>query len=86
MLSSCGFQNCCKETRYPAWNDEFETPELVLLSSEPYPFKEKHVAKFQEKFPTAKIMFVDGEYFSWYGSRLRNAPDYFQALIDSINK
>ena len=86
MLSSCGFQNCCKETRYPAWNDEFQTPELVLLSSEPYPFKEKHVAKFQEKFPTAKVMFVDGEYFSWYGSRLRLAPDYFQQLIREVSE
>ncbi len=86
MLTSCGFQNCSEETRYPEWNDEFETPELVLLSSEPYPFKEKHVAKFQEKFPTAKIMFVDGEYFSWYGSRLRLAPDYFQQLIREVSE
>jgi ABC-type Fe3+-hydroxamate transport system substrate-binding protein len=83
MLTTCGFENVSKEMRYPAWNDQFEIPELVLLSSEPYPFKEKHVALFQEKFPTAKINFVDGEYFSWYGSRLRNAPRYFQILIDS---
>jgi ABC-type Fe3+-hydroxamate transport system substrate-binding protein len=86
MLTACGFENVSQETRYPAWNDEFETPELVLLSSEPYPFKEKHVAKFQEKFPTAKIMFVDGEYFSWYGSRLRFAPDYFQQLIREVSE
>jgi ABC-type Fe3+-hydroxamate transport system substrate-binding protein len=86
MLTACGFENVSQETRYPAWNDEFETPELVLLSSEPYPFKEKHIAKFQEKFPTAKIMFVDGEYFSWYGSRLRFAPDYFQQLIREVSE
>lgn len=86
MLTACGFENVSQETRYPAWNDEFETPELVLLSSEPYPFKEKHVAKFHEKFPTAKIMFVDGEYFSWYGSRLRFAPDYFQQLIREVSE
>lgn len=84
MLTACGFVNVTEEMRYPEWNDQFETPELVLLSSEPYPFKEKHVALFKEKFPTAKINFVDGEYFSWYGSRLRNAPRYFQTLIDSI--
>ncbi len=83
MLTACGFENVSQETRYPVWNNQFETPELVLLSSEPYPFKEKHVTLFQEKFPTAKINFVDGEYFSWYGSRLRNAPRYFQTLIDS---
>lgn len=86
MLTSCGFENCCNEARYPEWNEQFETPELVLLSSEPYPFKEKHVAKFQEKFPTSKIILVDGEFFSWYGSRLRNAPHYFQMLIDSLTK
>jgi ABC-type Fe3+-hydroxamate transport system substrate-binding protein len=86
MLTACGFENVSQETRYPEWNDEFETPELILLSSEPYPFKEKHVAKFQENFPTAKIMFVDGEYFSWYGSRLRFAPDYFQQLIREVSE
>jgi ABC-type Fe3+-hydroxamate transport system substrate-binding protein len=84
MLTKCGFQNCCVETRYPEWKNQFEIPELVLLSSEPYPFKEKHLATFQRKFPSAKIMFVNGEYFSWYGSRLRLAPDYFQQLIIEI--
>lgn len=86
MLTACGFENVSQETRYPVWNNQFETPELVLLSSEPYPFKEKHVALFQEKFPTSKIIFVEGEYFSWYGSRLRLAPDYIQQLIREVSK
>ena len=48
-------------------------PELVLLSSEPYPFKEKHIAEVKEACPGAEIHLVDGEWFSWYGSRMINS-------------
>lgn len=44
--------------------------DLILLSSEPYPFKEKHVAEVKELNPSARVMLVDGEWFSWYGSRM----------------
>ncbi len=52
----------------------------LLLSSEPYPFKENHVLALQEDLPGMKIKLVDGEMFSWYGSRLLMAPDYFKQL------
>lgn len=55
-------------------------PDLIFLSSEPYPFKEKHIAEFQAICPDAKILLVDGEMFSWYGSRLLKAPAYFCQL------
>lgn len=55
-------------------------PELVLLSSEPYPFKEKHVGAFRNLCPDASVQVVDGEMFSWYGSRLLKAVDYFNEL------
>lgn len=84
MIHKCGFINCCTETRYPEWNGTTETIDIVFLSSEPFPFKENHIKEFQNKFPTAKIVLVDGEYFSWYGSRLKDAPDYFQALIQQL--
>lgn len=84
MLTACGFENVSQETRYPVWNNHFETPELVLLSSEPYPFMEKHFVLFQEKFPTSKIIFVDGAYFSWYGSRLRNVSIHFDKIKQLI--
>ena len=58
-------------------------PEYILLSSEPFPFKEKHIETLREILPKAKIMLVDGRYFSWYGSRLIGAPDYFQLLFAS---
>ena len=55
-------------------------PDVVLLSSEPFPFQEKHLNEMKELLPDSKIYFVDGEMFSWYGSRLLHAADYFQSL------
>ncbi|MGD8428175.1 MAG: helical backbone metal receptor, partial [Balneolaceae bacterium] len=59
------------QTRYP----KFELPELksynpdlVLLSSEPYPFGEKHVDQVEKICPAARILLVEGEWFSWYGA------------------
>ncbi len=76
-----------------AYEDEFRYPEvslntlkpnryveLVLLSSEPYPFKVKHQNEIQVYYPNAKVLLVDGEFFSWYGSRLLNAFKYFKSL------
>jgi len=58
--------------------------QLLLLSSEPYPFKQKHIDELQSLLPNCKILLVDGEMFSWYGSRLLNAAEYFKNLIDKI--
>ncbi len=55
-------------------------PDVVLLSSEPYPFSEKHIAEVRQVLPSAAVRLVDGEMFSWYGSRLRLAPAYFASL------
>ena len=55
-------------------------PELVFLSSEPYPFKDEHAFEIGRATHHAKTVFVDGEMFSWYGSRLLKAFDYFKAL------
>jgi len=52
--------------------------DLIFLSTEPYPFQEKHLEEFQELFPTSRVLLVDGEYFSWYGSRLLQVPGYFE--------
>ena len=57
-----------------------DAPARILLSSEPYPFGLKHMAEFQEICPAAEIQIVDGELFSWYGSRLRLSAAYFQTL------
>jgi len=61
------------QTRYPKTTfDElqYKNPELILLSSEPYPFKQKHQKEISEVCPNARILLVNGEWFSWYGSRM----------------
>ncbi|MDJ0365431.1 helical backbone metal receptor [Hymenobacter sp. H14-R3] len=84
MLGRAGFRNVFAGLgRYPEITAEqlrAAAPARILLSSEPYPFGAKHVAEFQEICPAAEIQIVDGELFSWYGSRLRLSAAYFQTL------
>jgi ABC-type Fe3+-hydroxamate transport system substrate-binding protein len=89
MLRYCGFINVFQDQkRYPSIEiDDLKWKEvdLILLSSEPYPFKEKHIAEIKAILPQAKILLVDGEMFSWYGSRLEKAPQYFKKLQQQID-
>jgi hypothetical protein len=55
--------------------------ELILLSSEPYPFKAKHIAEISAVLPHAEVQLVDGEMFSWYGSRMKHAITYLSELL-----
>jgi ABC-type Fe3+-hydroxamate transport system substrate-binding protein len=48
----------------------------VLLSSEPYHFKEHHLAEVAAAVPGAAVALVDGEMTSWYGSRAIAGLDY----------
>ena len=84
MMKMAGFENIfAHKTRYPAITIEdlhIANCQLLLLSSEPFPFKQKHAEELQPLLPGVKIILVDGEIFSWYGSRLLKAPGYFQQL------
>jgi ABC-type Fe3+-hydroxamate transport system substrate-binding protein len=84
MLKIAGFENIFNDQfRYPVINEEVirkAAPEIILLSSEPYPFTEKHIDEFRQLCPNANVILVDGEMFSWYGSRLRLATNYFKEL------
>lgn len=84
MLRKFGFANVFGDlNRYPEVGlDDIRkaSPDAIFLSSEPFPFKAKHSDEFGERFPSAKIRLVDGTMFSWYGSRLRYAPDYLKKL------
>ena len=76
------------KSRYPEiditkMRDEGD-PELVLLSSEPYPFKEEDAFEIGRFTHHAKTVFVDGEMFSWYGSRMMKALAYFKNLQERI--
>ena len=86
MMRYCGLLNIFTNVeRYPQINNEnLQACELILLSSEPYPFKEKHAHALQQEIPGAKIILVDGEMFSWYGNRLLLAADYFKELRKKI--
>ena len=88
MLGVAGFENVfADKNRYPEITIEdlkARAPQFILLSSEPYPFKQKHVEELQQGLPSAKILLVDGEMFSWYGSRLLKAPKYFEELLQSV--
>ncbi len=80
LLQLNKFQNILTETRYPEVTiAQLENASTVLLSSEPFPFGEKHISELSEKI-NADIRLVDGEYFSWYGSRLKAAFQYFKKL------
>ena len=88
MLEAAGFENVFADrNRYPEVtleNLHQSNCDLLLLSSEPYPFAEKHIEYLQPLLPQIKIILVDGELFSWYGSRLQKAPAYFKALHEQL--
>lgn len=83
-----GFANVFKSSmRYPELSvaDLIDAdPEVVLLPSEPFPFLEKHVPEVRQMLPKAQIHLVDGQLFSWYGSRLIHTPDYLRRLRQEI--
>jgi ABC-type Fe3+-hydroxamate transport system substrate-binding protein len=84
MLLAAGFQNIFEsERRYPQTDPATLRAmhcELLLLSSEPFPFNVDHQRELANLLPDTQILLVDGEMFSWYGSRLLAAVDYLQML------
>ena len=82
-IEELGLLNVISAERYPTVSTEQLqqlNPQLVLLSSEPYPFNASHLLELQSLLPQSKIMLVDGEMFSWYGSRMLEAVPYFNSL------
>ena len=88
MLALSKFKNVFQDlNRYPEIEIEQiekRTIDYIFLSSEPFPFQEKHKIALQQ-FTKAKIILVDGEYFSWHGSRILKAFSYFKSLHKSLN-
>jgi len=85
MLHKAGFDNAITSptARYPELTTEdiiSLNPDFIFLSSEPFPFVEKHIERFATNFNNSRIILVDGEFFSWFGSRMLLAPSYFQEL------
>ncbi|MEP5614296.1 MAG: helical backbone metal receptor [Cyclobacteriaceae bacterium] len=75
LLTFLGYENLIAQDRYPDVTTKQISnlnPDKILLSSEPYPFKDLHLAEAKGQWPNAKSQLVDGELYSWYGSRLKN--------------
>lgn len=89
MLQRCGFHNPFAEredSRYPSIEPkDLSNAKLdyILLSSEPFPFEEKHQLEIQKLCPNAQVALVDGEMFSWYGSRLLQTITYLAQEISN---
>ena len=86
VLQQAGFENIFKDQRrYPEISvEQMKDAEYIFLSSEPFPFKEKHVDELQKLLPSSRIILVDGEAFSWYGTHLAKCEDYFKKLAGNI--
>jgi ABC-type Fe3+-hydroxamate transport system substrate-binding protein len=90
ILLQCGLQNMfAGQIRYPEVSLEVLQnikPQLIILSSEPYPFKQQHIDELQQQLPGTIIILADGEMFSWYGSRMLLIPQYLNTLLSDINR
>ncbi len=90
MMTLGGWENAFAHLeRYPEISERQlaqAQPDYVLLSSEPYPFAQKHIAEVRALCPQAKVLLVNGEMFSWYGSRLLQAAAYLRALLEEADR
>ena len=88
IMGEAGLYNVFGQlSRYPVISPadlQKVNPALILLSTEPYPFREKHIQEIKEICPLAEVKFVDGELFSWPGSRLRHTPAYLRRLRQEL--
>lgn len=85
IMGHLGFQNVMgDQKRYPEMTADALAelrPQYVFLSSEPYPFDQRHLEEFEAIFPSSRVVLVDGEMFSWYGNRLKEACRYFESVL-----
>jgi len=92
LIREAGWRNVFGEgssSRYPEVTDVLlrnSRAEVVLLSSEPYPFQEKHLDELQALLPSAQVLLTDGEAWSWYGSRMKKFPEFLQSLRNDLGK
>ncbi len=89
MMKKIGITNVFKynDARYPVVDIEEikkHQPDYLFLSTEPYPFKEDDVKELEVDLPNTKIIIVDGEAFTWYGSHMLQAADYFEKLVSQL--
>lgn len=82
LLKLNNFENVFSknDSRYPEISEEeLKEADLILIATEPFPFKNSDVLELKNAL-NKEVRLVDGEYFSWYGSRLVNALSYFKTI------
>ena len=96
VIAVCGGRNVFegRQERYP-WVELEEVaaldPEVILLPSEPYRFRQRHRAEF-EAFPQVtavrrkNILLVDGRMLSWYGPRIGSSLRELSALLEGTRE
>lgn len=86
ILEKIGVENIAKnQIRYPEISlAKMSEADFIFLSSEPFPFQNKHIKEFQEELPNSKINLVDGEAFSWFGTHIAKCGNYYQTLKAEI--
>lgn len=88
MMGIAGFSNAFGHlSEYPKITlEQLEAanPQVILLTSEPFPFKESHIEELQSILPKSNILSVDGQLFSWFGSRIQYSARYFQDIRSKI--
>jgi ABC-type Fe3+-hydroxamate transport system substrate-binding protein len=89
LLKRAGFDNVfADQARYPEVSAEDlrdAQADVIMLSSEPFPFTDAHREEFQAIAPDARVLLVNGMLFSWYGSRLREIPAYLSEVASMVS-
>ena len=57
------------------------SPEAVLLPSEPYEFKDRHLPEVTAALPHARVLLVDGQDLFWWGIRTPGAVERLAAVL-----
>ncbi len=88
LLGLAGGRNVCGDAgeRYPAITPaqlHDAQPDVVFLSSEPFPFQDKHADELAQLtgMPRGRFVHADGELLSWHGSRTPAGIDYAEQLV-----
>ncbi len=55
-------------------------PKIIFLPTEPYAFSDEDAFEIGRHSNHSNTIFIEGEYFSWYGSRLLKALPYFKKM------
>ena len=87
IMKECDIINHFKDrTRYPEITvSDLNGANYCFLSSEPFPFEQKHIKELEGTVKNCQFVLVDGEMFSWYGSHLRQLPNYLKKLKKQLS-